>query len=76
MVVIRLLLNFITTMYYNEVCWSREMSRTYRTVGPEDQGGRPLLYPMRSPGATVIIRTVLTVETLHCPWDSGFKDGR
>ena len=29
--------NFITTIHRNQVCWSREISRICRTVGPEDQ---------------------------------------
>ena len=35
-------MSLITTIHLNQVCWSRKTSRTYRTVGSEDQGWRPL----------------------------------
>ena len=33
----RLLLRLIMTTHLNQECWCKETSRTYRTVGPEDQ---------------------------------------
>ena len=33
--------SLITTIHMNQVCWSRETSRTCRTVGPQGQQTRP-----------------------------------